>query len=139
MERLLRVSAYGLIRRDDRILLCRISPGVAPEQEWTLPGGGIEFGEHPADAAIREIREETGFTVRLVGGPHVDSGSFQWRDSQAHAIRLIYGAEIEAGELTHEAEGSTDRCDWFTLEETRKLPLVSLAKLGVQLAFESRD
>ena len=37
---------------------------------WVLPGGGVEMGEAPEDAIIREILEETGFTVkikRLVG------------------------------------------------------------------------
>jgi len=33
---------------------------------WTLPGGGLESGESPADAAVREMLEETGIRVRIV-------------------------------------------------------------------------
>ena len=33
---------------------------------WNYPGGGIEVGESPEQACIREIREETGFEIRIV-------------------------------------------------------------------------
>lgn len=33
---------------------------------WTLPGGGIEAGETPAEAAVREVWEETGLDVKIV-------------------------------------------------------------------------
>ena len=33
---------------------------------WTLPGGGLEAGETPAEAAVREVHEETGLQVRAV-------------------------------------------------------------------------
>jgi len=65
MPERLRVSAYGLIVQENRMLLCRISPQVpAAAGMWTLPGGGIDFGEHPQDAVVREVREETGLDVR---------------------------------------------------------------------------
>ena len=54
-----RISAYGLLRDADRILLCRLSQGVAGAGMWTLPGGGIEFGEHPEAAMIREVEGST--------------------------------------------------------------------------------
>ena len=50
-----RVSAYGLVTDPDRILLCRVSKALPRWQgQWTLPGGGINFGEAPQDAMVRE-------------------------------------------------------------------------------------
>ena len=40
---------------------------------WGLPGGGIEYGESIEQAAIREMQEETGYTVKVVGLAHVHS------------------------------------------------------------------
>ena len=41
VPRLTRLAAYGVLRRGDRVLLCRVSPGNIGEGIWTLPGGGL--------------------------------------------------------------------------------------------------
>jgi len=50
--------------RDDRVLLTRQYRFLIDAMSWEIPGGKIESGESPADAAIRECREETGVTCR---------------------------------------------------------------------------
>jgi ADP-ribose pyrophosphatase YjhB (NUDIX family) len=135
LKQIQRISSYALIVRDEKILLCRISQKILEGGRWTLPGGGIDFGEHPERGVIREVKEETGFDVRLDGLVKVDSEVFRHPDREAQAIRIVYRATITGGTLKHETDESTDRCDWFTRKEAMKLPLVSLARLGVRLAF----
>ena len=57
-----RVGAYGLCRDAERPGAAR--PRLRRQSEfpgvWTLPGGGVEQGEHPDDAVVREFAEETG-------------------------------------------------------------------------------
>ena len=60
-----RVAAYAVILRGDRILLSRLAPRITPDELWTLPGGGLDHGENPRDAVIREIREETGLDAMV--------------------------------------------------------------------------
>ena len=61
----IRLGAYAWCERDGAVLLTRISPEGPGAGRWTLPGGGLDFGEDPADGAIREVREETGYDVVL--------------------------------------------------------------------------
>jgi 8-oxo-dGTP diphosphatase len=59
--------AYSWIERDGAILLIRRRAGVFLGGTWELPGGTVEPGEPPEDAAVRETAEETGLTVRVTG------------------------------------------------------------------------
>src|ERR1700680_5060895 len=54
-----------IIVEDRKVILVSdwYAPGV-----WTLPGGGVDRNETPEEAAIREAREETGFSVRSIAG-----------------------------------------------------------------------
>ena len=58
-----KVGAYAFcVRSDGAVLLARIAPCFPDAGSWTLPGGGVEFGEHPDAAVLRELGEETGLT-----------------------------------------------------------------------------
>ncbi len=129
----IRVAAYALCRNDGRVLLCHIAPSVGAGDLWTLPGGGLEFGESPSAAVIRELEEETGYTGEVERLLDVSDRLFS--DDPAtdrlHAIRIVYGVRITGGTLRDEPDGSTDTCRWLTVEEARRLHLGELARREV--------
>jgi 8-oxo-dGTP diphosphatase len=145
VPRVTRVAAYALCVDGDRVLLCRIAPGYTDGQDgwWTLPGGGIDFAEHPREAALRELTEETG----LVGEIERVVGVFSWSrrlrgvidaaapEADYHSIQIVFRTRIVGGELRDETDGSTDRAAWLTGDEARSEPLVELAREGLALAF----
>jgi 8-oxo-dGTP diphosphatase len=142
LERVTRLAAH-VVAQDDagRILLCRISEDIAHRGRWTLPGGGIEFGETPEVAAVREFAEETGLTVELgrvlTTFSYVVSESVSFGGRPLHWVSIVYRGRVTGGSMRDEVEGSTDRCGWFTMAEAGALPLVELAERGLGLAFQA--
>jgi len=136
MEQMTRIAAYGLVLRDSNILLCRFSNKLPDfEGKWTLPGGGLEFGEDPADAVVREVREETGLEIEPTKLFGIDSFTDAQHDTARHGIRILYGTRIVSGQIRYETDGTTDMCSWFTLDEVRSLSVVELVEVGLTFAF----
>jgi 8-oxo-dGTP diphosphatase len=136
-----RVAAYAVIVRGEEILLTRLAPAISEAERWTLPGGGIDFGEHPEDAIVREVHEETGLECRLgrplwVGSAHrvVDTGSTQDQaPSQLHSVRIVYDAWVapEAPEpRVVEVDGSTIDARWHRLADVHSgaVPTVPMVR-----------
>jgi len=131
-------GAYAVCVQDERILLARLAPVVTTHAgHWTLPGGGVEFGESPDDAVLRELFEETGLRGRRQGVLGVFSrvypGPSEPPRPPVHVIGVLYDVDVEPGELVHEIGGSTDQCAWVPLSETSQLDLVEIAAHAVEL------
>jgi 8-oxo-dGTP diphosphatase len=132
-----RLGSYAIcLDADGRILLCRLATGEPEPGAWTLPGGGVDFGEHPDDAVIRELREESGLNgeiVELEGVfSHLYAGSPYADGADLHFLGVLYRVNVTGGELTDEVEGSTDRCGWFARDEVRGLRIVSVARDAIE-------
>jgi ADP-ribose pyrophosphatase YjhB (NUDIX family) len=114
-----------VILRDDRILLSRLSAKVTPEELWTLPGGGLEHGEDPRDAVVREIHEETGLDAEVGESARVYSAHLPsaWRDGRrvdAHALRIVYDGWVPIDAPTPrvlEVDGSTAEAAWVAVSD----------------------
>jgi 8-oxo-dGTP diphosphatase len=125
-----RVAAYGVcLDVERRLLLCRLGPEEPNPGFWTLPGGGLNFGEPPAEAALRELAEETGLTGEIVSLAAVES----WSREGFQAIQIIYRVNLTGGELRDETDGSTDAAAWFGPKELATLPVVPLVTIALGL------
>lgn len=137
-----RVSAHGLCVEGDGLLLVRLSSRLADAGRWTLPGGGLDWGEHPAEALRRELYEETGLTGEVGAIAGVFSDTFRVgptrQGDELHFLSVVYEITPSAGDLVHEADGSTDRAAWVPFAEVGGLPLVPLARYGLELLGPGR-
>jgi ADP-ribose pyrophosphatase YjhB (NUDIX family) len=135
-QQITRVAAYGLITREREILLCRFSERFPARTGcWTLPGGGIDFGEDPVDAMVREVAEETGLRVENTGLAGVNAHNVATQDSQYHGIRILYHARVLGGALTNEVDGTTDLCQWWAINDLQTIELIDLVEFALPLAF----
>ncbi|MFI9275464.1 NUDIX hydrolase [Kitasatospora sp. NPDC052896] len=112
----------------DRVLLLKfhVDPGdPAAGHGWSTPGGGIEEGEQPAEAAARELREEIGLTVtparlgRLVAetSGYADLGwaAGQFEDLYFH-LRVADHRVDTSGQLADERRYHAGH-RWWTIDE----------------------
>lgn len=117
-----RVRAF--VVRDGHVLQVRQrlwGMGFTPrgEYRWVLPGGGIEDGESPEDALVREVREEANLAIevdRLLYS--VDSGN---------GVHGIYYARGEGDVSLGDIDADVDRVDWRPLDEVATDFMVSCA------------
>lgn len=127
-----RLAAYGWCEADDAVLLCRISPNGPGGGLWTLPGGGLDFGEEPEAGLRRELVEETGLTG--VVGPLIGVRSAVLEPGETisghrvQAVGILYRATVADGSLRDEADGSTDLARWIPFTELDALPVTGLVR-----------
>jgi 8-oxo-dGTP pyrophosphatase MutT (NUDIX family) len=114
-------SAGGVVFRrgpegEIRFLLIRDS-----YRNWGFPKGHLEVGEPPADAARREVAEETGLSDLILHGPiQVIDWYFRFRGKTIHKYCHFFLFESKEGEPVPQLdEGITD-CTWRSLAEARE-------------------
>lgn len=148
-----RIGAYAVLTREDRagreLLLTRISVKDYGAGMWTLPGGGIDHGEHPDDAVVREVYEETSLRVRITGLATVSSLHVIGRNRAGvledfQGVGIIYlVSALDGVDLDHleviEEDSSTDLVEWVALDALDGRILTNVAQgalewLGVDVA-----
>jgi 8-oxo-dGTP diphosphatase len=127
-----RVAAYAVILRvppgstdGQEILLSRLAERITSDELWTLPGGGLDHGEDPRDAVLREVREETGLDAQVGETARVYSAHLPgvWRDGRrvdAHALRIVYDGWVAVDAPVPrvvEVGGSTAEAAWHPVSE----------------------
>ncbi len=117
-----RAAASMAVFREGAVLL--VQRGAGPGAgTWSLPGGKIEPGERAADAAVREVMEETGVAARLLASVDVHDVIHRDDDGQIsiHYVIAVFAGLWQAGE----PEAATDAKD------ARFVPLTDLGRYAL--------
>lgn len=136
-----RLAAYAWCEQDGAVLLCRVSDRGPGGGQWTLPGGGLGFGEDPQAGVVREVREETGLEVapeELLG---VRSAVLEPADTisghRIHTVGILYRGRVLGGALRNEPNGSTDLARWVPRAELAELPLGATALWALAIVHDA--
>ncbi len=132
-----RAARVILLDEADRVLLIRGHDADQPERSWWFTiGGGIDAGESPLQAAIREVREEAGIALvadEVVGPVFTRSAIFDFYYERCRQDEEIFLARVPSSSFTSE-----DRAGWTDLErdvidELRWWALPDLATVGIEV------
>ena len=135
MQRRSRLAAYAIAVTNDQILLARKAGGSPGAGRWPLPGGGVEFGEHPEAALVREVYEESGLSIESFRYLGIDSRVYEatTNRSELHAIRMIFTAPLSGSPRVTEIDGSVDAARWVPLDAMGDLDTVDLVASALSL------
>lgn len=128
----------ALIIDDGRILL--VERGKAPLQGyWSLPGGGVETGEHLEQAVRREVREETGLEIDSMGVIEIFERIMHDAEGRVeyHYVLIDYLCRPAGGTLCAATDAS--RCEWFTEEEIRTLKITAGTPAVIEKGFRRME
>ncbi|GAA3710693.1 hypothetical protein GCM10022204_31500 [Microlunatus aurantiacus] len=123
-----RVAAYAVVVSTRGLLATQYSSRTAVDGRWGMPGGGIDPGEEPGAAVVREVHEETAQDVELgalvaVQSSHWVGRSPSGRAEDFHAVRLVYRATCAEPEDPRvlDVGGTTADARWVELDRWRSV------------------
>lgn len=140
--RLVRVGVAVIIRNPEGYVLFQLRKGDHGPGTWSLPGGHIEFGEEPEEAARREVLEETGLKVGKIEVyeecPYVNS---HFKGTGKQYITLYFTAKYLEGEPQ---VTEPDKCEKWVWTDPHNLPSplfepIEQNKLRLQFAHQSME
>ncbi len=108
---------------------------------WALPGGAMDMGESVADAAVREVEEETGVKVQLTGlvGIYTDPGHVMAYDDGEvrQEFSVCFHARVIAGEPQHD-NTETKAAKWVDPADVPDLNIHRSMRRRIEDALEER-
>ena len=116
----LEAASIAVTRGDGMVLLVLRGRGAA-QGTWAFPGGGIEAGETAADAALRELAEETGVTATVTG----ELGRYSFpatSTAQAISLTVFIGTYVSG---TAQAGDDARDTKWISPRNAQHLPLAA--------------
>lgn len=117
-------SSAILLRNKDRILFQKRDNNTNNNpHKWSFFGGGLHTQETPLEAAIREFKEETGYTLQ---NPQL---IYSWnRPKTTSSIEYIFTETIPDNKLSQLRLHEGAMMGWFTQQETKQLDFVDMYK-----------
>lgn len=111
-------SAGGVVKKDNKVLLIKTSD-LKGDQIWTFPKGKIEKGESSADAALREVKEETGYNCHIENNLDEVKYFFKWQEKLV--IKKVKWFLMAPVKKQGKPDSEVEEILWADLKTSKKL------------------
>ena len=146
MKKHRRIGVYGLIIKEDKIILIKKKTGPY-DGKLDLPGGSIEFGETPSETLKRELQEEVGINILDYNLFDASSVLVDWNYNneiiKTEHIGIFYKVSNYNGDIKKELEidnvnDDSLGADFYDIKDLTKdklsaIAILELEKLGYKL------
>lgn len=125
-----KVDIRAVVFQDDKILMVRENT----DGNWALPGGWADIGHTPSEVAVKEVKEEAGFTVKPIRVIAVtDKKCHPHPPSAYHVYKIFIQCEIISGQKAFGIE--TSEVKFFAENELPPLSIARNTKSQIEMAF----
>ena len=131
-----RLRAQAIVIKDDKILLLKTR--IGDREDYELPGGGIEEGETPEDAAIRELFEETGIKGEVVRLASKYYNGFAEEYNYSFLVKMVEGNLTQQYNIEGE-KNYIQAVEWKKLSEISEKNRAELFSAGVMFSGFSEE
>lgn len=116
MDECFEVIARALIKKENKILLCR----SVSRDYYFFPGGHVELGEISSDALIREMKEERGSDVKNLKFIGLIENIYNEKENTKYEINIVFEAEEENSDIETVTKEDHIEFEFLSLEEIKK-------------------
>lgn len=129
-----KITARAIIKENNKVLLIRRASGTPTLlKQYELPGGRVEYSEHPIDSLKRELREELDVapeTVQL----HNALSYFDIDERSSHYVELLYNVTLSPSDRTIRLSHEHDKYLWKKVSEIQPNEITEAAALALEIA-----
>jgi len=120
------INSYLVLFHNGRVLLLKRPNGL-----WEFPGGGVDWGETPENAALREAKEETSLLPNNVSFLTVTSATYKQGEDDKHSIYFVYKGDASNDKVILSSEHVEYR--WLTVHEAKYMKMALNAEPVLEL------
>ena|SRR3989338_3812376 len=134
------IVAQGINVKSGKVLIGLRNSPHDPDAHglWQCPAGLVEFGEDPLKAAVREVKEETGFKVKVQGDPaHIENVLWKHDNYQVQVVLLTYICKILNGKLLN-GQRENSEWKWINKKDFRKYKFTPGSKQALRWWFRGK-